>query len=407
VSQTKAELIKGLNINASAPATALQIDASGNVNIDSNTLYVDATNNRVGIGTTGPSSTLHVVDSSFAGNGTIRLGGGGAYTGFYSIISSDSFSNGKLFFNSAASSGTSHGHQFQVDGTAAVTIDASRRLLVGTSTARSWASVTGQFQLEGTSFDTSTPFFICNQNTGNSVYLLLGKTRGTSVGSNTIVQNGDSLGSINFAGADGSVLRTGANIDAFVDGTPGAGDMPGRLVFSVTTDGSASPTEAMRLENTGTMRVSGTIYRNGSCGIRFSGAAVIPQGSTGDNIDNGVDLGLSGARWRTIYAGTGTINTSDFKLKQDVEELDQAELSVAATIKGLIKKFRFTDAVAAKGNDARIHVGVIAQEVEQAFAAEGLNPRRYGMFCEDTLEDGSKRLGIRYDELLAFVIAAT
>jgi hypothetical protein len=60
VSQTKAELIKGLNINASAPATALQIDASGNVNIDSNTLYVDATNNRVGIGTTTVDSLLHV-----------------------------------------------------------------------------------------------------------------------------------------------------------------------------------------------------------------------------------------------------------------------------------------------------------------------------------------------------------
>jgi len=58
VSQTKAELIKGLNINASAPATALQIDASGNVNIDSNTLYVDATNNRVGLGTTTPGALL-------------------------------------------------------------------------------------------------------------------------------------------------------------------------------------------------------------------------------------------------------------------------------------------------------------------------------------------------------------
>jgi len=66
VSQTKAELIKGLNINASAPATALQIDASGNVNIDSNTLYVDATNNRVGLGTSSPSTKLHVnsADSS-------------------------------------------------------------------------------------------------------------------------------------------------------------------------------------------------------------------------------------------------------------------------------------------------------------------------------------------------------
>ena len=60
----------------------------------------------------------------------------------------------------------------------------------------------------------------------------------------------------------------------------------------------------------------------------------------------------------------------------------------------------------AKGDDARIHVGVIAQEVEQAFVEGGLDPRRYALFCEDTLEDGSKRLGIRYDELLAFIVAA-
>jgi hypothetical protein len=107
-----------------------------------------------------------------------------------------------------------------------------------------------------------------------------------------------------------------------------------------------------------------------------------------------------------IYAGTGTINTSDINSKQDVDNLNAAELSVATAIKGLIKKFRFIDAVATKGDDARIHVGVIAQEVEQAFIDAELDPRRYALFCEDELEDGSKRLGVRYNELLAFVIAA-
>ena len=44
MSQTKAQLIEGLNINTSAPADALVIDSSGNV----------------GIGTTSPSRALHV-----------------------------------------------------------------------------------------------------------------------------------------------------------------------------------------------------------------------------------------------------------------------------------------------------------------------------------------------------------
>lgn len=122
--------------------------------------------------------------------------------------------------------------------------------------------------------------------------------------------------------------------------------------------------------------------------------------------DNSVSNGTASKRWSVIYAGTGTINTSDANLKQDIANLEQAELNVAVAIKRLIKKFRFADAVADKGDDARIHVGVIAQEVEQVFIDEGLDPHRYGLFCEDTLEDGNKRLGIRYDELLAFVIAA-
>jgi hypothetical protein len=294
---------------------------------------------------------------------------------------------------------------------ASMVVDSSGRLLVGTSTARdnlysNSSGVAPQFQIEGTSFVASSMLLVRNSNDGNNNAIVFGKTRGTSVGSNTVVQSGDPLGAISFQGADGSELAEGASIQARVDGTPGTNDMPGRLVFSTTPSGSATPVEAMRLENNGTMRVSGTIYRGGNCGLRFSNTDLIPQSGTAANADNAINLGNGTNRWAVVYAGTGTINTSDSNLKQDIQDLEQSELNVASAIKGLIKKFRFTDAVATKGNDARIHVGVIAQEVEQAFVAEGLDPRRYGMFCEDTLEDGSKRLGIRYDELLAFIIAA-
>jgi len=58
------------------------VDASGNVNIDSNTLYVDAANNRVGLGTSGPNaqSQLHVVGSGYQPLylNTTAAGGGGA-----------------------------------------------------------------------------------------------------------------------------------------------------------------------------------------------------------------------------------------------------------------------------------------------------------------------------------------
>ena len=132
-------------------------------------------------------------------------------------------------------------------------------------------------------------------------------------------------------------------------------------------------------------------------------------------------------RWNVVYAATGTINTSDASQKQDITDLDDVEKRVAARIKSLIKKYRFKDAVAEKGDAARIHIGAVAQEVQAAFVAEGLDPTRYALFCSDTWYevDGKQaqdlrepytaqtegavevtRLGLRYDELLAFVIAA-
>ena len=150
--------------------------------------------------------------------------------------------------------------------------------------------------------------------------------------------------------------------------------------------------------------------------------------------DNDTNLGAPGRKWEVVYAGTGTINTSDANEKQDIADLDAAEKRVAVRIKSLIKKYRFIDAVEKKGDNARIHVGVIAQDVRDAFLAESLDPTRYALFCSDTwwekeveevnptskelqtenkiyrtFEEGAvekTRLGVRYDELLAFVIAA-
>ena len=133
--------------------------------------------------------------------------------------------------------------------------------------------------------------------------------------------------------------------------------------------------------------------------INSSGAAVAP-GS-----DNVMSLGTSGFRWTTVYATTGTINTSDANQKEQIADLSDAELAVARRIKGLFKTFKFKDAVAAKGAGARKHIGVMAQDVQAAFAAEGLNASDYGVFCSDTV-DGVTTLGVRYEELLAFVIAA-
>ena len=181
----------------------------------------------------------------------------------------------------------------------------------------------------------------------------------------------------------------------------------------------------------------------------------IPATTSGANNDNVMDLGGASVRWDDVYATNGTIQTSDRNEKQDIEALNDAETAVAVACKGLLRKFRWIDSVAEKGDDARIHFGIIAQDLQDAFTAESLDAGRYAMFISSTWwetqtdvpaveavdevldEDGNvvteaveakdaytrtdtyetleeapegaterTRLGVRYPELLAFIIGA-
>ena len=86
---------------------------------------------------------------------------------------------------------------------------------------------------------------------GSSPYINLGKSRGAE-GAYTVVQDGDRLGQINFVGADGTDLAShAASIAAYVDGTPGSNDMPGRLVFATSSDGGVAETERLRITSAG------------------------------------------------------------------------------------------------------------------------------------------------------------
>ncbi|MEY2654670.1 MAG: hypothetical protein RLZZ524_1698 [Pseudomonadota bacterium] len=131
----------------------------------------------------------------------------------------------------------------------------SNQLLYGTSASRTVYGAGRGFQMEASGPQASISLF---RNSADSAAPLvaLGKSRGTTAGSSTIVQNGDALGAIVFVGADGTDAETpGAVIQAEVDGTPGANDLPTRLVFSTTADGASSVTERMRIHQTGAVTI--------------------------------------------------------------------------------------------------------------------------------------------------------
>ena len=128
--------------------------------------------------------------------------------------------------------------------------------------------------------------------------------------------------------------------------------------------------------------------------------------------DNLYSLGAIGSRWSTVYASTGTISTSDERLKTKFDSVSSAEKRAALKIKESIGRYQFTDAVDSKGDKARYHFGVGAQTVGKILQEEGLNPEQYAFYCYDEWKateeiEAGNRYGIRYEELVMFILAAT
>lgn len=96
-------------------------------------------------------------------------------------------------------------------------------------------------------------------------------------------------------------------------------------------------------------------------------------------------LGGSSNRWNTVYAVTGTINTSDENEKEAITAIPDAVLDAWAEVQ--YQQFKFKDSVTEKGMAARTHVGVIAQRVKEAFEAHGIDPFEYGILCRDLVPE--------------------
>lgn len=101
---------------------------------------------------------------------------------------------------------------------------------------------------------------LANFNAGNtSRGIQFYKSRGAEYPTNTIVTSGDTVGIINFWGATGTTYDRAAYIAGEVDGTPGStSDMPGRLIFGTTPDGSGTTAERMRITNAGRVGINTT-----------------------------------------------------------------------------------------------------------------------------------------------------
>jgi hypothetical protein len=258
---------------SSVPANGVYLPATNSVAIATNSTHrvrIDSSGN-VGIGTTSPGSyNSEASDLVLAGTGQRGL-----------TISSTNSSNSNIYFADGTTGSEAYrgvvryehstdSMQFWAAAGEAFRVDSSKRLLVGTSTSRnkfynSAVTVNPVLQIEGASSnelaDSRLISHVFGVNLAGGPNFILGKTRSETLNGYTVVQSGDQLGVLSFQGADGTDLVEAASIKAEVDGTPGANDMPGRLVFSTTADGASSPTERYRINSSGDLH-TGTSLPN-------------------------------------------------------------------------------------------------------------------------------------------------
>jgi hypothetical protein len=210
-------------------------------------LFIDASG-RVGVGTTSPARQLTVYNSS---------------TPIIQLVNSttgQTANDGVMLYESGSDFVVENQEAGEIkiynNGSQRATIDSSGRLLVGTSSARSnfdstWGNFTPSAQFETNNNLVNGLSVVKNSTSGYPAELSLAATKDAAIGGNSIVGSGQRIGQISFKGADGTNLVEAAEIRAEVDGTPGANDMPGRLVFSTTSVGNSAPNPRMTIKNDG------------------------------------------------------------------------------------------------------------------------------------------------------------
>ncbi len=378
---------------------------------------------QVGIGTSSPSEALEIS----ADIPTIRL-----TDTFDSSYANIFYNSPNLIFDSdAGNSDGSSNIQFRIDGTERLKIKSTGNVGIGTSNPSQPLHVDATGGTTAALFDNNGTNGDVVRVAKNGTDILKIRAEGTadlaldaSGGAFIFKEGGAEAMRID---ASGNLLVGATTTTNLSDGTGNDGvqlNPSGTIAAARTSNVTAvfnrlsTDGEIARFNKDGTTVGSiGTaggqlnIGLNTTSGLQFGTSLIYPRGTGNTTQDGTIDLGNSGNRFQDIYATNGTIQTSDRNEKQDIEALSDAEQRVAVAAKGLLRKFRWIDSVEEKGDEARIHFGIIAQDLQDAFTAEGLDAGRYGMFINSTWTDEEtgeerSRMGVRYSELLAFIIAA-
>jgi hypothetical protein len=308
--------------STATPTEKVRIDSSGRVGIGTST-FSDARESLIVAPASGQASTFSIIKT-------------GSTNAESSLFFGDTDSN--------YSGGISYEHStdalvFRTNGSQKCRLTNDGKFLVGTSSAPS-------------SFDAQyAKLTVCGNTVSAAGDSYFNITRGTAAGS---IANSSPIGSIFFTESSGG---TYAQIQALCDGTGGANDYPGRLIFATTADGASSPTERMRIGSDGNVAI-GTTSNPSSQRLRVTGGSpafevsdatvttattgyigfqvradigAVNISSSGSNaiafFKSGNASGLNGATVGTISVTTSATaynTSSDYRLKENIEPITGA-----------------------------------------------------------------------------------
>ena len=365
--------------------------------IETTRMTIKRSDGNIGIGTDNPTSKLEVYNSS--STPVVKISGptsGSSALEFYASTTK----NGALLVNSSGfliAADNSNPITFNAGGSERLRIDTSGRLLLGDPSAAINLKYGGS-----SDFGSKSYVYGANDGFANGLAILnydatatvpallkLGSSRNDTIGNNTVVGNtGDKIAAIQFMGNDGTRFIDLARIDAETDGTVGTNDMPGRLMFNVTADGSSVVTERLRITNGGEI-ASYSSVQDSLVGGSAGGSSTAYSLFTGVHSRTGTQTG--GTVAYRIYNNGTTFSISDERHKKNIETARDGYLYDIQHLR--VVKYNWKDQDDAEPKE----LGLIAQEVATVFP---------GLVQHANLSDPDSELGVKSSVLTFMLIKA-
>lgn len=208
---------------------------------------------------------------------------------------------------------------------------------------------------------------------------------------------------------NGSAINTGTlRLDSLYGSNIYINDYYGMQAGLITTVGASSYYGQKIYLSSGAIEIgagAGDIYLRASNGTLQIGGGQAAVG--GDCVPVGsamYSLGRGGLKWTDVYAQNSTIQTSDREEKKDISYGLERYGELFDRLKPV--SYRLRD-----GQSGRTHLGLIAQDVENALAECGMTSMDFAGFIKSPVkkEDGDAmelnwEYGLRYGEFIAMLV---